>query len=93
MIAGIDFPSFFQIDNFAQRRANSKSTGNACDPEGLISGLELGKGLNFRNSSRFWRGYDHYLKAVSGKMTWDQILTSAPRVLLTPEQQRQRLVF
>ena len=76
---GIDFPSLFDRDNFALRRA----TGNMFDPESLISGKEIHAGMTYRNSTRAWDSEDHYLKAVTGEINTEEILRTAPRVFKT----------
>lgn len=83
MIVGLDFPSLFTGDNFNQRRAACVGAGVAYDPESLISGAELAKGLSYDNSSRNWISEEHYHNAVAGKLTTEEILEGAPRVLKT----------
>ena len=76
MLVGIDFPSLFTHDNFTSRR----TTGcNLYDPESLLTGFEIGAGLNYLNSARIWRNEEHYHLACSGALSIEQILTTAPR--------------
>jgi hypothetical protein len=64
-----------------ERRGNKMVVGdNMFDPESLISGKELAEGLTYRNSVRSWKNQEHYLSAVQGDLTTEQILESAPRV-------------
>ena len=74
----VDFPSKFDRDNFVSRRTTGH---NMFDPESLISGKEIAEGLTYRNSARSWKNQEHYLSAVQGDLTTEQILESAPRVL------------
>lgn len=53
---------------------------NPFDPEGLISGKELAEGFTYKNSFRKWKDEQHRLDAISGKLTPDEILKTAPRV-------------
>src|ERR1035438_1385307 len=76
---GTDFPSKFDHDNFVSRRTTGH---NMFDPDSLISGKEITKGLTYRNSARSWKNQEHYLAAVRGDITTEQILESAPRVPL-----------
>lgn len=85
MFVGIDFPSHFEEDNFNERRASCVGAGVAYDPESLISGAELSVGLDYRNSKRHWRNETHYLAAVKGWLTTEQILISAPRRFVIQE--------
>ncbi len=78
-IVGVDFPSRFNSDNFTSRRTTGH---NMPDPESLISGAEISRGMTYRNSRRNWRDESHYLAAVSGELTTEQILEQAPRVLV-----------
>ncbi len=78
MIAGKDFPSGFEKDNFMERR----SIGNRYDPESLISGEEISKGFTYTNSRRNWANQKHYQNATDGLMTIEEILRTAPRVFL-----------
>ena len=75
---GTDFPSKFDHDNFVSRRTTGH---NMFDPESLISGKEIAEGLTYRNSTRSWWNQEHYLSAVQGDFTTEQILEFAPRVL------------
>lgn len=79
MFVGIDFPSLFEQDNYELRHTTGH---NMLDPESLISGEELAKGLNYKNSKRWWASKESYLRAVSGEVSTDDILRDAPRVLL-----------
>lgn len=76
MFAGIDFASKFEKDNFAIRR----TYGNWYDPESLITGAEIAKGLTYTNSKRQWENQSYYLLAVEGYLTIEEILHIAPRV-------------
>jgi hypothetical protein len=76
MFVDVDFPNLFTNDNFTSRR----TTGcNLYDPESLLTGFEIGAGLNYLNSARTWRNEEHYHLACSGALSIDQILTTAPR--------------
>jgi hypothetical protein len=77
MFAGIDFPSFFDKDNFTSRRTTGH---NMFDPESLISGAEINQGHTYTNSKRKWLDATHYEWAVMGHITPDEILATAPRV-------------
>ena len=81
MFAGVDFPSHFEKDNFSERRGDILGAGVAYDPESLITGGELIAGFTYQNSSRNWKDEEHYLAAVKGWLTTEQILLSAPRVV------------
>ena len=60
--AGFDFPNCFTRDNFTSRRTTGH---NMHDPESLISGAELARGLTYTNSRRAWRNEAQYLAAVT----------------------------
>ena len=79
MIAGRDFPSAFEKDNFVERR----SIGNRYDPESLITQAEIDAGFTYKNSRRNWANEKHYQSATDGYMTIDEILRTAPRVFVT----------
>lgn len=79
MICGIDFPSFFDKDNFTLRRTTGH---NMHDPESFITGAELEKGFTYTNSRRNWANYRHYVAAVAGMLTPEEIAKTAPRVCL-----------
>lgn len=66
MFVGKDFPSLFDADNFTMRRTTGH---NMHDPESLISGAEIAKGLTYTNSKRLWLSETHYLAAVTGLIT------------------------
>jgi len=76
MFVGIDFPSFFDADNFTTRRTTGH---NMYDPESLITGAEVEKGFTYTNSKRNFRDYNHYVAAVIGDLTPEQIAEQAPR--------------
>ena len=78
--AGIDFPSLFERDNFTLRRTTGH---NMLDPESLISGAELKRGMDYKNSTRAWCNEQHYLDAVTGEINTTEVLESAPRVFRT----------
>lgn len=82
MIAGVDFPSLFQKDNFTLRRTTGH---NMYDPESLISGAEIDAGMTYMNSARDWKNLEDYIAAVSGQWTTDEILARAPRKILSPK--------
>lgn len=71
MFVGVDFPSFFDGDNFTGH--------NMHDPESFITGKELEAGYTYENSRRDWRDYKHYVSAVIGDLTPEQIAEQAPR--------------
>ena len=77
MFVGINFPSRFDKDNFTSRRTTGH---NMYDPESLISGEEIEAGLTYLNSKRYWADEKHYLSAVDGTLSPDEILATAPRV-------------
>lgn len=76
MFAGIDFPSRFDKDNFTSRRTTGH---NMYDPESLIDGDEINHGMTYTNSKRNWRDEKHYLDAVLGNISVEEILNFAPR--------------
>ena len=84
MIAGIDFPSRFNRDNFTSRRTTGH---NMYDPECLMSGAEDRAGYTYTNSARDWDNEAHYLRAVLQEITPEEILFEAPRVFLSYNQQ------
>lgn len=85
MIAGKDFPSFFENDLFALRRSGTAfAAGNPYDPESLLTGEEMAEGLDYDNSRRDWPNEDFYKLAVAGGMDTKSILQYAPRVPLKP---------
>jgi len=75
MFAGVGFADKFTNDNFNIRR----SMGNWYDPESLISGKEIARGMTYKNSKRNWVAEFHYLEAVEGRMSVEDILATAPR--------------
>jgi hypothetical protein len=77
MIVGIDFPSFFDKDNFTSRRTTGH---NMHDPESFITGKELAEGHTYTNSRRSWANKEHYLAAVVGFLTPEEIAKTAPRI-------------
>ena len=77
-----DFPSRFLQDNFVQRR----SVGNLYDPESLISGAEISKGMTYTNSSRNWANEFCYQMATEGTLTVAEILNFAPRTFDNKER-------
>jgi hypothetical protein len=77
MIVGKDFPSFFDKDNFTQRRTTGH---NMHDPESFITGAEIAKGFTYTNSRRNWDSFSTYVKAVAGDYSPEQIEQIAPRV-------------
>lgn len=76
MIAGIDFPSLFDGDNFTSRRTTGH---NLYDPESLLTGAEAYAGCDYGNSFRNWSSEDVYLSACEGKIPVDEIPDVAPR--------------
>jgi len=76
MFVGFDIPSFFDKDNFTSRRTTGH---NMHDPESFITGAELAAGYTYENSRRDWRDYNHYVSAVIGDLTPEQIAEQAPR--------------
>lgn len=80
MFAGTNFPSLFEKDNFTLRRTTGH---NWYDPESLITGAEIAKGMTYTNSKRMWLSEAHYHSAVSMNLstdTVDSIISTAPRV-------------
>lgn len=96
MIAGRDFPDYFAVDRFAERRGGSAQgvkdalpvtgtvflAGNPYDPESLLSGREMAAGLSYRDK-RWWFNESEYLQAVGGEWSTDKVLALAPRVSRT----------
>ena len=82
MKVGKDFPSRFEKDNFVQRR----TVGNLYDPESLISGAEIARGMTYKNSSRNWANEFCYHGATEGILTVDEILNFAPRTFNNKER-------
>ena len=80
MRVGIDFPSLFDSDNFTIRRASQIGAGNWYDPESLITGTEIARGLTPSNSTRNYRNEAHYHASVSQALTPEQIALTAPRI-------------
>ena len=78
MFAGKDFPSLFEKDNFVQRR----TIGNLFDPESLISGKEIARGMAYTNSKRLWANESAYIAAAEGTVSIEEILRYAPRVFV-----------
>lgn len=60
---------------------SSGGIDNPYDPESLISGKEIAQGFTYKNSSRKWLDENHYLDAISGRLTTEEILEFAPRKL------------
>lgn len=90
MIVGVDFPSFFDKDNFTLRR----TTGNNMhDPESFITGRELEQGFTYTNSRRNWHSYRQYVAAVIGNLTPEQIAELAPRVTYPDWKQLHEKTF
>lgn len=77
MEVGKDFPSLFKEQNLSFDRAGIA----LYNPESLISGKELSEGLNYKNSYRNWASIEDYELAVTGRMSTEDILEKAPRVL------------
>ena len=75
--AGKDFPNNFDVDNFASRRTTGN---NMFDPDGLITGDEIARGLTYKNSSRVFASRIDYLDAVDGRYTVEQVVSLFPRV-------------
>lgn len=78
MLAGVHFGSLFDKDNFTLRRTTGH---NMVDPESLISGAEIARGMTYTNSKRNWRDEAHYISAVTGAIDTDTVLSTAPRVI------------
>ncbi len=82
MFVGIDFPSLFDKDNFTLRRTTGH---NMHDPESFITGKEIAEGYTYLNSRRNWANENHYLAAVVGFLTPEEIAKTAPRISYMPE--------
>jgi hypothetical protein len=82
MIVGKDFPDLFAKDNFTLRRTTGH---NMHDPESFITGAEISKGFTYTNSRRNWSDHSHYLQAVVGDISPEQIASTAPRVRIIPD--------
>jgi hypothetical protein len=89
MFAGIDFPSRFEKDNFVSRRTTGH---NMLDPESLISGAEIQQGLAYDNSKRNWESEEHYMSAVLGNISTDEILRTAPRTSVAFETELRAFI-
>jgi hypothetical protein len=77
MRAGKDFPSLFDQDNYASRH----TTGcNLLDPESLITGAEIAKGLSYDNSHRDFWGPATYELACSGDLSTEVLVDHFPRI-------------
>ena len=77
MIAGIDFPSYFDADNYALRHVTGH---NMLDPEGVITGREIGLGFTPYNSRRFYASFGQYQDAVCGNILMAELTILCPRV-------------
>lgn len=77
-VVGRDFGSLFEQDNFAFRRTTGH---NLYDPESLITGAELARGLTYTNSRRGWLGYRQYHLAARGYFDVETIAAIAERRL------------
>ena len=84
MIAGRDFPSLFEKDNFKSRRTTGH---NMLDPESLITGAEIEAGFTYANSARDWLSPIDYYRACHGRIPVDQILILAPRIFINSAPQ------
>lgn len=73
-----DFPSLFNGDNFTSRRTTGH---NLYDPECLITGAEINKGMTYVNSKRNWPSQADYLAAVSTDIPNGHVPIIAPRRL------------
>jgi hypothetical protein len=89
-IAGIDFPSRFTADNFTSRRTTGH---NMYDPDSLITGEEIARGMTYTNSTRSWRNEEHYIQAISGELSPEEIAESAPRMLKSADVKSQGLAL
>ena len=69
--------SLFASDNFSSRRTTGH---NLYDPESLLTGAEIEKGLDYTNSHRVWSSYETYKAACEGLFTPEIIVEIAPRV-------------
>lgn len=76
--AAID-TTYFDSDTFAKRRTNQSGGGVAHDPESLLTGDEIARGLTYRDK-RVWPSQQAYDDAVSGKTPVSEIPRIAPRV-------------
>jgi hypothetical protein len=77
MRAGKDFPDIFTADNYTLRHATGH---NMRDPESLITGREIARGLNYDNSHREYDNEGVYLSACSGEERSEFIELCNPRV-------------
>jgi hypothetical protein len=69
--------NYFAQDNFTTRRTTGH---NMLDPESVITGRELAKGLDYRNSKRLYASIEQYNAAVDGSLSVEQIEVLCPRV-------------
>ena len=79
MRAGVDFPSFFEQDNYTVRHTTGH---NMFDPESFITGEELEAGFTYSNSARNWDSENTYKAAVRGSIPVGVVALIAPRVLV-----------
>lgn len=54
MFTTIHFPDAFAQDRFTDRRNGDFGSGNPYDPESLLTGEEISRGLDYSNSRRDW---------------------------------------
>jgi len=76
MRAGTDFPDIFTTDNYTLRHATGH---NMRDPESLITGREIARGLDYDNSHREYYNEETYHFACSGERSSAQIELLNPR--------------
>ena len=77
LIEGRDFDGFFATDNYDLRHATGH---NMLDPESVISGAEISKGMTYANSRRQYPDIETYVKAASGDLSAGELQRVAPRV-------------
>lgn len=66
-------------DGLPSRRANTASSGNAYDPESLITGDEISRGLTYHDK-RQWPSKAALRNAIAGNTPVELIPIIAPRV-------------
>jgi hypothetical protein len=86
----MDITKHFEGDNFSERRASIVGAGNAYDPDSLLTGDEVAKGMTYDNSYRDYPSQSEYDRIITGQVPTEEILRIAPR-RFKPERQPQRM--
>jgi 2'-5' RNA ligase len=69
----------FEGDNFDERRASIVGAGNAYNPDSLMTGAELARGMTPFNSYRDYPSQAEYDRIASGHVSTEEVLRIAPR--------------